>query len=135
VATTGTVSVSGVYYISANPLVFVDTTDAVYCYVAPGAEGNFTDGFYGGYYNPGSVGLYASAAVTDVWFVDAGDVVNLYCESNFSDPNSLVYGAQITATLISNENGVTFNAARDSNPNRDKVQTPPPKIPGPRSRR
>ncbi len=135
VATTGTVSVSGVYYINANPLLYVDVGDAVYCYVAPGAEGNFNDGFFAGFNNEGGSAAFASGASTDVWFVSQGDVVNLFCESNGDSSVSGVYSTQLTATLIGVENGIDTAAAKRFGFNSNKVQMPNSVLPGPHAPR
>jgi hypothetical protein len=130
VATTGTVGVSGVYYVSGNPLLYVDVGDGVYCFAAPGADGNFDDGYLGGFANVAAVPVFASAAVTDVWFVNQGDVINLWCYSITNSSVSGVYSAQLTATLIQVENGVALSAATRFGHNGDKVQIPPSMLPG-----
>jgi hypothetical protein len=135
VATTGTVTASGVYYVNANPFLYVDSGDAVYCYAAPGDEGNFNDGFLAGLYNVAGSGAYASGATTDVWFVAQGDVINLWCESSIDSSVSGVYSAQVTATLIDVENGVPAAAGKPLSPNLRKVQMPNSALPGPRAPR
>jgi hypothetical protein len=94
---TNPVSTTGVYFISANALLNIDASDtAVYCFVTPASSGS-ADGNYGG---SSDVGHYQSAAITDYFFLGAGDAMQLVCESNASDANTYVYSASMTATLI-----------------------------------
>jgi hypothetical protein len=94
---TNPVSTTGVYFISANALLNIDASDAAaYCFVTPASSGS-ADGNYGG---SSDVGHYQSAAITDYFFLGAGDAMQLVCESNASDANTYVYSASMTATLI-----------------------------------
>jgi hypothetical protein len=115
--------------------LFVDSGDSVYCYVAPGADGNFNDGFFAGFNNVGTLAAYASGATTDVWFVAQGDVINLWCESNGSSSVSGVYSTQMTAVLINVENGVAVASNKPFSPNLHKVQMPNSALPGGRGTR
>jgi hypothetical protein len=94
---TNPVSTTGVYFISANALLNIDASDvAAYCFVTPASSGG-ADGNYGG---SSAVGHYQSAAITDYFFLGAGDAMQLVCFSNSSDANTYVYSASMTATLI-----------------------------------
>jgi hypothetical protein len=118
VATTNQISVPGDYYINATASVFADSGDAVYCYVATGAFGNFNDGLDGGFNNfVAKQYQFGQAAIADVWNVSAGYVINLYCFDTDNYPNSGVASALLTATLISVDNGETTSSLRSgSNP-------------------
>lgn len=99
VAQSNPVQVSGVYYVNATSLVYVDSADAaVYCFVTTASNGLNPDGLWGG----GSVaGHYQQASVSDTWFVVAGDLIQMACESNTNDASSFANNASLTATLIS----------------------------------
>jgi len=113
VATTNPISVSGDYYINATASVFAAAGDDVYCYVSAGEFGNDNDGDVGGFSNLGNThNLNGQAAIADVWFVNAGDVVNLYCFTARSNATSGVNNAFITATLINVDNGESTPALR-----------------------
>jgi Collagen triple helix repeat (20 copies) len=99
VAQTNAVQVSGIYYIDATALLFVDSADAaVYCFVTTGSNGLNPDGLWGGGSNAGH---YQQASVADSWFVSAGDVIQMACESNLDDASSFANNASLNATLIS----------------------------------
>jgi hypothetical protein len=98
---TNPVSTTGVYFISANALLNIDAADfAAYCYVTPASSGA-KDGNYGG---SSAVGHYQSAAITDYFFLGAGDAMQLVCFSNANDANTSVFSASMTATLIGSAN-------------------------------
>jgi hypothetical protein len=98
VAQTNPVQVSGIYYVNATALLYVDSADsAAYCFVTTGSNGFTPDGLWGG----GSViGQYQQASVADTWFVGAGDVIQMVCESNTNDASTFANNASLTATLI-----------------------------------
>jgi hypothetical protein len=98
VVQTNAIQVTGVYYINATALLFVDAADfAAYCFVTTGSNGFNPDGLYGG---SSAVGNYQQASIADEWFVGAGDVVQLVCFSNAGDSNTFVNNASLSATLI-----------------------------------
>jgi hypothetical protein len=95
---TNPIQVSGLYYVNATALLNIDAADfAAYCFVTTGTNGFNPDGVFGG---SSAVGHYQNAAIADLWFVNAGDVLQLVCYSNAGDANTYVFNASLSATLI-----------------------------------
>jgi hypothetical protein len=95
---TNAIQFSGLYYVNATALLNIDAADfAAYCFVTTGANGFNPDGVYGG---SSDVGHYQNAAIADLWFVSAGDVIQLVCYSNAGDASTYVYDAAVSAILI-----------------------------------
>jgi hypothetical protein len=97
--------VTGDYYVSGNAFLGIGPGVAVYCFVSNGQTGPVPDGIYGGFDNTnnGSFNVYAQASVVDDWFVEQGDVLDLYCSSPQAGGNLVYKGAAITAILISDD--------------------------------
>jgi hypothetical protein len=111
VATTGTVTVAGDYYVNSAALVTADAGDAVLCYLSTVNDGNVNDGINGGFTNFFSTNVATGqAAVAERRTVAVGDAIVLYCYTQFNLPNSAVDNAYVTATLINIDNGVVTAA-------------------------
>ena len=104
-ATTEPIVVTGDYYVSANAFLGIGPGVAVYCFVSSGQSGPFPDGLYGGFDNSNntSFNVYAQASVVDDWFVEQGDVLNLYCSSPQAGGNLVYKSAAISAILITED--------------------------------
>lgn len=118
------IAVAGEYFFSASALVSVDAADySVDCYVTH-TNGSF-DGVLGGINNPfpGSdhYTIIGSAAVSDFWYLSAGDDAQLYCYSDDSDELSEVLNAGLTVTLVTDPAKVA-----ETQSNSDKPSAPPP---------
>jgi hypothetical protein len=88
---------AGAYFISASALLFIDSADlGAYCYASTANTG-VNDGIIGGSTVSGN---FQQASITDGFSVSSGDAFQLVCYSNTNDPNTWVYSAALTATLI-----------------------------------
>jgi hypothetical protein len=97
VAQTKPIQVSGTYFINAAALLYIDAADiGAYCFVTLVSNGN-GDGLLGGSSNSSN---FEQASIADSWSVSAGDAIQLMCQSGSVDPNTLVWNASLTATLI-----------------------------------
>ena len=94
---TNAVSTSGTYFISASVFPFVASGDSdVFCYDTLASLGAGVPSQWGGSFQNGN---YAQVSISDVLFINAGDAVQVYCESGGSN-GSFVFNAGVTATLI-----------------------------------
>jgi hypothetical protein len=94
---TAPVATGGAYFISASAVLSIDSADtAAYCWVST-VDTGINDGNVGG---SSAAGFYQQASITDFFFVSSGDAFQLMCSSNTNDPNTYVYSAGLTATLI-----------------------------------
>jgi hypothetical protein len=77
VATTGSVSVAGIYNVNAAALVTPDVGDGIICYLSTGTGGNVNNGINGGFTNFSSGSLQTEqASVSESLSVAVGDVIN-----------------------------------------------------------
>ncbi|MGI8824201.1 MAG: hypothetical protein ACR2JC_00880 [Chloroflexota bacterium] len=107
VVRTNAVGTSGEYYVSASTLLYVDSTDGVYCWITPVSSGA-NDGALAGS-NAG--GNYQSASMTDYFFLSAGDSLEVLCYSATGDTNSHSYDATMNAILIGSSNAASAKPA------------------------
>ena len=94
IAQSDTVETSGVYLITATALLDVTSGAGVYCYITT-ADNNFLDGIQAG----SNLAGYQTAAVTDAWFVSAGDAIQLHCYTSGAAGSSVNNGS-LTAILM-----------------------------------
>ena len=108
------------YYVNASAQAYIDAADAsVGCYVTVAGTQQY-DVCFGGSSVPGN---YEGVSVTDVWYVGAGDCLQLLYASGNSNPNTLVYSAFLTATLINSPSGLgpkLSHHTRSEDPNAPK---------------
>jgi hypothetical protein len=95
---TAAVLTTGTYFTNASALMNVDASDfGDYCFITPTSQASIPDGQYGG---SDVAGKWMTAAITDYFFVDAGDSFELICYSDLGDANTYVNSASLTAVLI-----------------------------------
>lgn len=105
VAETDAIQVTGVYYVNATALLYIDPSDqGASCYLTTALNGGRTD------INGGStgVGQWQQASIVDEWWVDAGDALQLVCYSWNVDPNTYSANASLSAFFITD----VFDAAK-----------------------
>jgi hypothetical protein len=114
VAQTSPIATSGLYYISGSAMLFINFNDGGgFCYDTLASTGNSSQ--WGG---SNFVGGYQQISVTDALSINAGDSVQLVCETNQSNGYSYVYNAGLIATLI--------NSGSDAKkPRHSRMQQPP----------
>ena len=86
-------------------LLGVGSGDGVYCYITT-VDNGFDDGTQMG----SNVAAFVPVAITDVWFLGAGDAIQLFCESDNGVASSNVNNSSLTAILMNS----TFDAAAKS---------------------
>jgi hypothetical protein len=94
---TNPVPTSGVYYITASALLEVASADpeGAFCYDTLASTGSASQ--YGG--SGDAADRLQQASISDALFINAGDSVQLWCESALGG-GSYAFNAGITATLI-----------------------------------
>jgi len=101
ILTTGAVGASGDYYVVASTLLFAWVGDEVVCFAASGDSGTANDGMDAYLLNLTPTNVLVSSSLVDDVFVEAGDVINLYCYANYAP--SGIQQASMTATLINDD--------------------------------
>jgi hypothetical protein len=92
---TNSISTSGTYFISASVFPYVAAGDQfVFCFDSLASSGTASQ--YGGSFQSNN---YAQASITDVLFINSGDSVQVWCETEGFN-GSFVANAGVTATLI-----------------------------------
>jgi hypothetical protein len=112
VTTSDAVTTSGAYFITATALLDVASGDGTYCYITT-VDNNFLDGTQMG----SDIAGFGSTAVTDEWFVESGDVIELICYSENADSN--VNNSALTAVLMNSTFSPTGNTKKHASGVRD----------------
>ncbi len=97
---TRSVTVSGTYFINVSAYMYIDTGDTYLCLVNTVANTGYTDGMYGG----STISGYQQEALTDVWYINAGDSFEVVCADGTNDQNSFVENMSMTTTLMNSVN-------------------------------
>jgi len=107
VAVTENVQYSGEYFVSASAIVWVGSGDnGIVCYTSYSARGASADGISGFvnnpiyYLAPGGGGFEGNLSVTDSWYLEVGDSVEMYCYSAGNVAASTVENLGLTAILV-----------------------------------
>ena len=96
VAQTNPIATSGLYYISGSAMLFININDGGgFCYDTLASTGSASQ--WGG---SNSVGGYQQTSVTDALSINAGDSIQLVCQTDNNNGFSFVFNAGLTATLI-----------------------------------
>jgi hypothetical protein len=112
---TNSISTSGTYFISASVFPYVAAGDQfVFCFDTLASSG--TPSQYGGSYQSNN---YAQASITDVLFINSGDSVKVWCETEGFN-GSYVANAGLTATLINSAHDASEGQPR--NPHKNPAQ-------------
>lgn len=110
VAQAPAISTSGIYYVNGAALIRVASGDAITCYIASVQDGDIST--EAGSNIAGTQTLAISAAP----FLNAGDVLQMYCTSYLENFSSAVLNAGFTATLTNTANNNTYGAKRANSP-------------------
>lgn len=115
---TNPITTAGTYFISAQVLPYVEAGDEyVFCYDALGSTEAASQ--WGGSYQSAN---YAEASISDVLFINAGDTVQLWCETGGTN-GSHAFNAAITATLINSSNKAKRAQSRNPRETPDQVRS------------
>lgn len=106
--TTPPVSTSGWYYVNGAALMNVAPGDAVTCFISSVQDGLIST--EGGSNIAGTQTTTISAAP----FLNAGDVLQLYCGSYLQNLTSQIFNAGFTAVLVNSSNNATPQALKAS---------------------
>jgi hypothetical protein len=112
---TNSISTSGTYFISASVFPYVAAGDQfVFCFDT--LASNDTPSQYGGSDQSGN---YAQVSITDVLFINSGDSVQVWCETEGFN-GTYVFSAGLTATLINSAHAAS--EAQPRNPHKNPAQ-------------
>jgi hypothetical protein len=95
---TNAATTAGTYYVNAVADVSVDyqnPNDNVTCYLSTFYLGDQRDGVYG------VASTFGSLSITDYFYLEVGDSVDMFCGSGTGDSEDYFQGGAITALLVS----------------------------------
>jgi hypothetical protein len=99
---TNPVPTTGKYFVSAGALIDISSSDGfAFCFDTTASSG--TASMWGGADLSGSSSAYQQVSLSDVLSVNAGDSIQMWCESG-SSGSTLIFNAGLTATLINSSN-------------------------------
>jgi hypothetical protein len=114
---TNSISTSGTYFISASVFPYVAAGDQfVFCWDS--LASNQTISQYGGSYQSAN---YAQVSITDVLFINSGDSVQVWCETEGFN-GTYVANAGLTATLINSAHDASEGQPRNLHKNSAQVR-------------